>query len=71
MKNILFHSTVFLVFLDCIQFLRVLSNLELERLSTIFLLFIVCSCFVFRAIVGQALFCNKYTKHMTRRRATF
>ena len=71
MKNILFLSTVFLVFLDCIQFLRVLSNLELERLFTIFLLFIVCSCFVFRAIIGQLFFCNKYTKHMTKRRATF
>ena len=34
-----FKSTVFLEFLDCTQSVRVLSNLELEKLATIFLLY--------------------------------
>ena len=53
--NNFFNSTVFLMSLDCIRCLRVLSNLELKRLLTI-LLFSVCSCFVFRAIIGWVLF---------------
>ena len=55
MENISFNSTVFLEFLDCMQSVRVLSNLVLERLVTIFLLFIVCSWSVFRAIRGLML----------------
>ena len=44
MENISFNSTLFLEFLDCMQSVRVLSNLELEKLATIFLLlFSVCS----------------------------
>ena len=54
MKNILFNSTVFPMSLDFIQS-RVLSNL-----FTIFLLFSVFSCFVFRAIIGRVLFWEKY-----------
>ena len=33
MENILFNSTVFLEFLHCTQSVRVLSNLELEKLA--------------------------------------
>ena len=44
------HSTVFLKFLDCTQSVKVLSNLELEKLVTVFLLFSVCSWSVFKAI---------------------
>ena len=58
-----FKSTVLLEFLDCTQSVRVLSNLELEKLATIFfLLFVyynlysVCSWSVFRAIRGLVLF---------------
>ena len=57
-KNILFNSTVLLMFLDGIQS-RVLSNLELKRFFTIFLLFSVCSCFLFRAIIGRVIFFHK------------
>ena len=56
MENISFNSTLFLEFRDCMQFVRVLSNLELEKLVTIFLLFSVCSWSVFRAIRGLVLF---------------
>ena len=31
MENISFNSTVFLEFLDCMQSVRVLSNLEVEN----------------------------------------
>ena len=55
MENISFSSTVFLELLDCTQFVRVLSNLELEELVTVFLLFSVFSCFVFRTIKGLVL----------------
>ena len=51
-ESISFNSTVFLEFLNCMQSFRVLSNLVLERLVTIFLSFSVCSCSVFRAIRG-------------------
>ena len=57
MKNALFNS-MFPMFLERIQS-RVLSNLELKRLFIIFLLFSVCSCSVFRAIIGWVLFCHK------------
>ena len=40
------------MFLDCFQSLRVLSNLELKALFTVFLLLSVCSCFVFMAIIN-------------------
>ena len=56
MENISFNSTLFLEFRDCMQSVRVLSNLELEKLVTIFLLFSVCSWSVFRAIRGLVLF---------------
>ena len=49
---IFFSSRVFLEFLDCMQSVRVLSNLELEKLGTIFLLVSVCSWSVLRAIRG-------------------
>ena len=39
MENVSSHFTVFLEFLDCTQSVRVLSNLELEKLVTILLLF--------------------------------
>ena len=58
-----FKSTVSLEFLDCTQSVRVLSNLELEKLATIFLLlfvyynlYSVCSWSVFGAIRGLVLF---------------
>ena len=58
-----FKSTVFLEFLDCRQSVRVLSNLELEKLATIFFvlsvyynLYSVCSWSVFRAMRGLVLF---------------
>ena len=50
------NFTVFLEFVDCMQSVRVLSNLELEKLGTIFLLFSVWSWSVFRAIRGFVLF---------------
>ena len=58
MENLwgIFHFQVFLEFLDCMQSVRVLSNLVLERLFTIFLSFSVCSWSVFRAIRGLVLF---------------
>ena len=55
MENISFNFKVFLEFLDCTQSVRVLSNLELEKLVTIFVLFSVCSWSVFRAIRGLLL----------------
>ena len=55
MENISFSSTVFLELLDCTQSVRVLSNLELEELVTVFLLFSVFSWFVFRTIRGLVL----------------
>ena len=55
MENISFSSTVFLELLDCTQSVRVLSNLELEELVTVFLLFSVFSWFVFRTIRGFVL----------------
>ena len=54
-ENISFSSTVFLELLDCTQFVRVLSNLELEELVTVFLLFSVFSWSVSRAIRGLVL----------------
>ena len=56
MEIISSNFTVFLEFVDCMQSVRVLSNLELEKLGTIFLLFCVWSWSVFRAIRGFALF---------------
>ena len=56
MEIISSNFTVFLEFVDCMQSVRVLSNLELEKLGTIFLLFSVWSWSVFRAIRGFALF---------------
>ena len=50
-ENISFNFTVFLEFLDCMQSVRVLSNFELEKPVTIFILFSVCSWSVFRAKV--------------------
>ena len=65
-----FKSTVFLEFLDCTQSVRVLSNLELEKLATIFfLLFVyynlygVCSWSVFGAIRGLVLFRRRTIIH--------
>ena len=55
MENISFNSTVFLEFLDCMQSVRILSSLELEKLVTIFLSFSVCSWSVFREIRGLVL----------------
>ena len=55
MESISFNSTVFLEFLDCMQSVRVPSNLELEKLGTIFL-FSVFSWSLFRAIRGLVLF---------------
>ena len=55
MENISFSSTVFLELPDCTQSVRVLSNLELEELVTVFLLFSVFSWFVFRTIRGLVL----------------
>ena len=55
MENISFNSTVFLEFLDCMQSVRVLSNLELEKLVTILLLFSVYSWSVLREIRGLVL----------------
>ena len=55
MENISFNSTVFLEFLDCMQSVIVLSNLELEKLVTTFLLFSVCSWSVFKAMRGLLL----------------
>ena len=54
-EYISFNSTVFLEFLDCTQFFTVLSNVELGRLVTIFLLFNVCSWSLFRALRGLVL----------------
>ena len=69
-KNILFNSTVFLMSLDCIQ-TRVLSNLELKRLFTIFLLFNVFSCFVFGVIIGWVLFWDKYNTKQCDKKKNF
>ena len=55
MENISFSPTVFLELPDCTQSVRILSNLELEELVTVFLLFSVFSCFVFRTIKGLVL----------------
>ena len=55
MESISLTSTLFLEFLDCAQSVIVLSNLELEKLVTTFLLFSVCSWSVFRAIRGLLL----------------
>ena len=55
MENISFSSTVFLELLDCMQSVAVLSNLELEELVTVFLLFSVFSWSVSRAIRGLVL----------------
>ena len=55
MENISFSSTVFLKFLECMQSVKVLSNLELEKPVAIFLLFSVYSWSVFRAIRGLVL----------------
>ena len=55
MENVwrIFHLIlVFLEFLDSIQSVRVLSNLELEKLFTILLSFSVCSWSIFREIRG-------------------
>ena len=49
------RCTVFLKFLDCMQSVKVLSNLKLEKLVTVFLLFSVCSWSVFKAIGGLVL----------------
>ena len=46
---------MFLEFLDCMQSVRVLSNLELEKPVTVFILFNVCSWSVFRAIRSLVL----------------
>lgn len=54
-ENISFSSTVFLELLDCMQSVAVLSNLELEELVTVFLLFSVFSWSVSRAIRGLVL----------------
>ena len=60
MENISFNSTVFLEFLgyilDCTQSVKVLSELEFEKLVTIFLLVCVCSWSIYRAIRGLVLF---------------
>ena len=54
-ENVSFNFTVFFEFLDCMQSVRVLSNLELEKPVTIFILFSVCSWSVVRAIRGLVL----------------
>ena len=52
MENISFNSTVFFEFLDYMQSVRILSNLEPGKPVTIFLLFSVCLWSVFRAKRG-------------------
>ena len=56
MENISFNFTMFLEFQVCTQSVRILSNLELEKLATIFLLFSICSWSVFKAIRGLVPF---------------
>lgn len=41
---------------DCTQSVRDLSNLELEKFATIFILFSVYLCSLFKAIRGLVLF---------------
>ena len=52
MENISFNSTGFFEFLDNMQSVRILSNLEPDKPVTVFLLFSVCLWSVFRAIRG-------------------